>query len=140
MWAGSAQAGFLGNNLELQFLNNLLSTVSVTPVSDGTIVNGPAGSGITVSLNDTSVDVNNPDSIVGEGLKINDVTVPLDPITYVQIDPIPSGTTHVDVVFPGPESGALKALSVPEPGAFNLVALGLVILGMSVYQRRRARI
>jgi hypothetical protein len=140
MWAGSAQAGFLGNNLELQFLNNLLSTVSVTPVSDGTVVDGPAGSGITVTLNDASVDVNNPDNIVGEGLKISDVTVPLDPITYVQIDPIPSGTTHVDVVFDQPETGAVTALTVPEPGAFNLVALGLAILVLSAYQRHRARV
>ena len=141
-WAGTAQAGFLGNNLELQFLNTLVSTVSVTPTSDGTVVNGPGptGSNITVTLNDTSVDVNNPAPILGEGLKITDVTVPLDPITYVQIDSIPSGTSHI-VVFNPPETAALAAIAtVPEPGAFDLVALGLMILGMTIYQRKRVRV
>jgi len=27
---------------------------------------------------------------------------------------------------------------VPEPGAFDLMALGLTILGMTIYQRKRA--
>jgi hypothetical protein len=139
VWAGTAQAGFLGNNLELQFLNTLVSTVSVTPTSDGTVVNGPVGSNITVTLNDTSVDVNNPAPILGEGLKITDVTVPLDPITYVQIDSIPSGTTHVAVFNPTETAALTATATVPEPGAFDLVALGLTILGMTIYQRKRVR-
>lgn len=137
MWAGTAQAGFLGNNLELQFLNTLVGTAYVTPTSNGTVVDGPTGSGITVTLNDTSVDVNNPDNIIGEGLNITDVTVPLDPI--VQIDPIPNGTTHVEP-FNTQQTALLRPLTVPEPGAFDLVALGLMILWMTVYQRTRARV
>ena len=145
-WAGTAQAGFFNNNLELQFLNSLLSSVQVPAGSSGTVVNVPTNipniGDITVTLNDTSADVYVPDNLLGLGLKITDLTVPVDPVinagsdggivtygpNYVQIDELPSDTTTTVTVS-----------TVPEPGALNLVALGLTILGMTTYMRRRAR-
>jgi hypothetical protein len=138
-WTGTAQAGFLGNNLELSFLSSLLggpSTVSVTPTTPGTVVTSPIpNDGTTVTIGDSTLGINVPVSAGTEQLTVKDLTSPIvgsvsssggdltsgsDPI---QISNLPAGTTIV---------------TVPEPGAFNLVALGLMILGAMLLLRRRA--
>ena len=140
-WAGYAQAGFLGNNLELQFLQSILSTYNVQVTSGGVTVNDP--SGITVNVGDTTVDVTVPNDVTDVGLKITDLTPSADPITgasgnggdishgsdFVEIDNLPSdGTTQVAVTFDN---------TVPEPQALDLFALGLAMMGVMTYLRRR---
>jgi hypothetical protein len=138
-WAGTAQAGFLGTNLELQFLQNLLN---ITPTPDSvTVLVGPGvelpdgPGGISVDIGDTTVLVTVPVSLEGPvGLKIVDPTN-LDQIASVT-DLNAGDSKEVPLDPPGPK---LLVAAVPEPGAFALVALGLTILGMTVHQRRRAR-
>jgi len=76
------------------------------------------------------------------GLKFEDVNNSIPTIIGA------TGSGNGDVTF-GPNSvivtnltpgSGLLTVTVPEPGAFDLVALGLVILGMTVYQRKRARV
>jgi hypothetical protein len=140
-WAGYAQAGFLGNNLELQFLQSILNSYTVVVPPGGVTVNDP--SGVSVNVGDTTVDVTVPNDVTDVGLKITDLTPSADPITgasgnggditngsnFVEVDNLPSdGTTHVDVTF---------ANSVPEPRAIDLFALGLAMMGAVAYLRRR---
>ena len=144
-WAGYAQAGFLGNNLELQFLQSILNSYNVVVPPGGVTVNDP--SGVSVNVGDTTVDVTVPDNVTDVGLKITDLTPSADPIVgasgnggdittgsnFVEIDNLPSdGTTHVDVSF---------ANTVPEPQAIDLFVLGLMMMGAVAYLRpRRARV
>lgn len=138
-WAGTAQAGFLGNNLELQFLQNLVGTPSVSPLSDG-LNSNVGGTGIDVTVGSSTLGVTVPDTYSPQsvGLSINNI---IPTIT----DATGSGNGNVSVVSnsvvinnlsPGREN---VTLTVPEPGALDLVALGLVMLGMTVYLRRRAQ-
>jgi hypothetical protein len=140
-WAGTAQAGFLGNNLELQFLQNLALTPSVT-LNDGLNTN-VGNTGINVDVGNTTLGVTVPTGLAGPvGLSFVDVNNSIPTITGA------TGSGNGDVTFgpnsvtvenlsPGPE---LLTVTVPEPGAFDLVALGLTILGMTVYQRKRAHV
>jgi len=151
-WAGTAHAGFLGNNLELQWLQSSIthiSTVNVDTNPKDTLLY----SGVTLSVSD------NPDGSGTLGftgglsspadLTIVDINNTLDPITGVSslgnasygqdnnghqyilisgLDGQLGNRNNVDVTF---------ASTVPEPGAFNLMALGLTILGMTLYHRKR---
>ena len=140
-WAGYAQAGFLGNNLELQFLQNILTTLNVTVTNGVEVPNGPGG--VSVDIGDTTVDVTVPNDVQGTGLIITDLTPSADPITgasgnggdithgsdFVEIDNLPSdGTTQVAVTFDN---------TVPEPQALDLFALGLAMMGVMTCLRRR---
>jgi hypothetical protein len=139
-WAGTAQAGFLGNNLELQFLQNLALTPSVT-LSDGLNTN-VGNTGINVDVGDTTLGVTVPTGLADPvGLSFVDVNNSIPTITGA------TGSGNGDVSF-GPNSVSVTNISagvetltvtVPEPGAFDLVALGLTMLGMTIYQRKRAR-
>ena len=145
-WAGTAQAGFLGNNLELQLLYNMLPDPTQDPV---TLQEGPNNTnlfGITnlnVAVDGTQLAVNVPSGFLNQyGLSFEDLNNSIPTITGA------TGSGNGDVSF-GPDSvtvlnlspgSELLTLTVPEPGAFDLVALGLTILGMMVYQQKRARV
>ena len=152
-WAGTAQAGFLGNNLELQWLqNSILATTNVTVTSDPT---NTSIMGIDVAIGDTSLDLTGNANLPTD-LSIVDINDTLDPIIgasgignvsygqnsdghqYILISgldgPVDGG---VDVSFGNP---IVKESTVPEPGAFDLVALGLTMLLITTYLRRRVRV
>jgi len=151
-WAGTAQAGFLGNNLELQWLqNSILATTNVNVTSDPT---NASIMGIDVAIGDTSLGLSGNANLPTD-LSIVDINDSLDPIIaasgignvsygqnseghqYILISglngPIDSG---VDVSFGTPIQ--LQEITVPEPGAFELVVLGLTMLLITSYLRRRA--
>ena len=142
-WAGTAQAGFLGNNLELQWLqNSLLATSNVTVNTDPT---NTSIMGIDIAIGDTSLDLSGLANLPTD-LSIVDINNTLDPIIgvspgasygqdsnghqYVLISGLNGQIdVGVDVTF---------ASTIPEPGALNLVALGLAMLGLTAFVRRRA--
>jgi hypothetical protein len=153
-WAGTAQAGFLGNNLELQWLQTSITHISTVDVTTNQ-TDTSLYSGITLSISDnpdgsgtlgftgglqtpadlTIVDINNTlDPIIGvSGLDNVSYGQNSDGHQYVLISGLNGqlgNRNNVDVTF---------ASTVPEPGAFDLVALGLTILGMTTYQRKRVR-
>jgi hypothetical protein len=138
-WAGTAQAGFLGNNLELQFLQNLAQ--SPVSLSDGLNLNVGGNTGLNVDVGNTTLGVTVPTGLAGPvGLSFVDVNNSIPTIIGA------TGSGNGDVSF-GPNSvtvlnlspgSELLTVTVPEPGAFDLVALGLMILGMTVYQRAHA--
>ena len=146
-WAGTAQAGFLGNNLELQLLKSgLLSGTSNVPVN--TDPTNTTIDTIDLAIGDTSLGLTGFENGPSD-LTLIDINDTLDPITgatgigtgnvsygtngdghqYVLISGL-SGQidTSVDVTF---------ASTVPEPGAFDLMVLGLMMLGVTAYQQRR---
>ena len=143
-WAGTAQAGFLGNNLDLQLLINLLPapTPSVT-LQDGLNNNLLGINNLNVNVGNTTLAVDVPAGFSNlYGLKFEDVNNSIPTIIGA------TGSGNGDVTF-GPNSvtvtnltpgSELLTVTVPEPGAFDLVALGLVILGMTVSQGKRARV
>ena len=146
-WAGTAQAGFLGNNLELQLLQSGLLTLPASSVTVNTDPTNTTIENIDLVIGDTSLGLTG--SADGKDLAIIDINDTLDPITgatgigtgsvsygtnndghqYVLISGL-SGQidTSVDVTF---------ASTVPEPGAFDLMVLGLMMLGVTAYQQRR---
>ena len=150
VWAGTAQAGFLGNSFDLQLLQHLVGggTLTATLPDPLIVPNTPGGmasvtiGGIEVTIGDTTIDLSGPvynpsdltivdttaSLIAGINSKTGDGTVTSGPdnilISGLQGNNI---KTSIGVMF------------VPEPGAFDLVALGLTILGMTIYQRQRVR-
>jgi len=140
MWAGTAQAGFLGNNPELQFLQNLVHT----PVSlnDG-LNSNVGGTGIDVTVGDTTLDVTVDPAVTGSvGLNFVDVNNSIPTITGATgngIGNVSFGPNNVQVINLSGGVTESITVTVPEPRAFDLVALGLVIMGMTTYRRRRAR-
>lgn len=142
-WAGTAQAGFLGNNLELQFLQNLLGNapVNVTVTGGVELPNGPGG--ISVDIGDSTVDVTVPNDLQGPvGLNIADINNSVPPITGATGSgngTVSSGPNNVEITGLNGGDTEHVTVTVPEPGALDLVALGLTLLGMTAYLRRRAR-
>ena len=104
MWAMTCQAGFLGNDQDLQFLRNINNSVDNLSSDMG----GDKGA------------LDKPQS-----KPANLQNRPGD-LSIVALD---SGNSQ--------QAGATLAATVPEPGAFDLVALGLAILGVKSYLRRR---
>ena len=141
MWAGNAQAGFLGNNLELQFLQNLLGNlpVNVTVTGGVEIPNGPGG--ISVDIGDTTVDVVVPNSLQGPvGLNIVDINDSVPPITGASGNgpgTVSSGPNNVQITDLNAGDTQRVVVTVPEPGVLPLVVLGLTMLGMTTLLRRR---
>ncbi|MEJ2573493.1 MAG: hypothetical protein P8164_07905 [Gammaproteobacteria bacterium] len=141
-WAGTAQAGFLSNKPELQFLQSLLGTPSA-PLSSG-LNSNVSDTGINVTVGDTTLGVTVPSSYGQDpvGLNIVDINNSIPTITDA------TGSGNGDVSF-GPNNvqvlnlsggdAATLAVTLPEPGDFDLVALGLTVMGMTIYRRRRAR-
>ena len=146
-WAGTAQAGFLGNSFDLQLLQTLLNgdiksttlplTVPNTPGATGTVnING-----IDITIGDTTVDLTGPAYLPSDLTSVDKTASLIAGAT---------GTGNGTVTTPGPNNILISGLSgqgirtsvdvsfVPEPGAFDLMALGLTILGMTIYQRKRA--
>ena len=168
-WAGTVQAGFLGNNLELQLLQTMING-DIHSETTSVSVNDPLGTsttigGIDVTIDDTTVQLQGAVTLP-TSLNVVDLYDSLNPITaatgigsgsvssgvdgnghqYVLISDLNNDIkSSVDVSFASPlletASFNLVALdaTVPEPGAFNLMALGLTILGIMTYQRKRVR-
>ena len=142
-WVGTAQAGFLGNNLELQWLqNSLLATSNVTVNTDPT---NTSIMGIDVAIGDTSLGLTGTANLPTD-LSIVDINNTLEPIIGVSGPGASYGQDsngHQYVLISGlngPVDGSVDvsfASTVPEPGALDLVALGLAMLGMTAYARRR---
>jgi len=156
VWAGTAQAGFLGNNLELQWLQSGLPSLSPTSVDVTTNPTPASIGGIDLSIGDQNgigqitLISGNVNPQFPADLSIVDINDTLDPIVgvgglgnlsfgqnndghqYILISGLSGGIENqgIDVQF---------ASTVPEPGAFDLVALGLMILGMTIYQRKHVR-
>ena len=144
MWAGSAQAGFLGNNLELQFLQNLVGNLPVTVTVTGGVElpNGPGG--ISVDIGDTTVDVTVPNTLQGPvGLNIVDINNSIPTITGATgggNGTVSSGPNNVQITDLNSGDTQRVLVTVPEPGALALVALGLTMLWMTSFLRRRVRV
>lgn len=139
-WAGTAQAGFLSNNSELQLLQSLLGTSSA-PLSSG-LNSDVSGTGIDATVGGTTPGVTAPSSSsqYSVSLDLVDINQSIPTIT----DATGSGNGDVSI-----SSQALNlsggntptiAVTIPEPGDFELVALGLTVMGMTIYRRRRARV
>ena len=153
-WAGTAQAGFLGNNLQLQWLQGI-SPLVTSPVDVTTDPTNTSIMGIDLAIGDSALDLKGSATLPTD-LTIVDINNTLDPIIgasgpgvtygqnsdghqYVLISGLDGNIdTSVDVQFA--PTGSQQLLStVPEPGAFDLMALGLAIMGMKAYLRRRVR-
>jgi hypothetical protein len=110
-WAGTCQAGFLGNDQDLQFLHNIINSADTNTGAKGS---------------DNATQGNGPDnSQIGK--PSNSQNRPGD-LSIVALNE--SVTQHV---------GANLAATVPEPGTFYLVAIGLSFFGLTAYRRRRDR-
>jgi len=140
-WAGTAQAGFLGNNLELQFLHNL--TINSTPpvhIFDG--INNDVGNvpGFNVNVGDTSLLFDVPTGLPQIGVTISNIIPTISDATGTCNNDCVSFDNNTNSLTIDPLSSGreIVTLTVPEPGAFDLMALGLTILGMTIYQRKRA--
>ena len=105
MWAVTCQAGFLGNDQDLQFLQSINN--SIDKVSSA-----------------TGGDKGTPDKPQNKSANLQNRPGDLSIVA------LNGGNTQ--------QAGAMLAATVPEPGAFDLVALGVAILGMRSYLRRRA--
>lgn len=109
-WAGTCQASFLGNNQDLQFLRDINSA------------NKPAqNSGAPVGGNTASD--------TGQAATQDQPAQPQ----------YPAGDLTIALDTTGDAQNPVITATVPEPGALELVALGLVILGSRAYFRRRIR-
>ena len=144
VWAGTAQAGFLGNNLELQFLQGLIhDSVTVSGGQNQDV----GGTGIDVTVGDTTLAVSVPSELT-DPLNLNfvDNNNLIPTITDAVItDATGSGNGGVsfgpnNVEFTNLSGGDTQTVTVtvPEPGALDLFALGLSILGLTTFMRRRA--
>lgn len=144
MWAGTAQAGFLNKSLELSFLGDLMGTLPTTVTGGNSYSGSGIPDGLSVDIGDTSVAVTVPktaDITNSIGVKLSDLTDNVDPITGASGYGTSSTTNTLSIenlTGPGTYTADVTFASVPEPGALYLVALGLMILGMSVYRRRQA--
>lgn len=166
-WAGSASASFIGNDIKLQFDDNSGSYSSIVTVSSdptNTLLYTGTLQGIGIDIFSSSVEINIPNSLSGGTLTISDVNQTMDPISgaslmgggtlsfgedFVQLAGVVSGLSTIDVSFGTGTAPTLLNTSqlqilppetVPEPRSFNLMALGLIILGVTAYQRRLARV
>jgi hypothetical protein len=104
MWSVTSQAGFFGNNQDLQFLRDINSSAN-------TVSGATGGDKVT------------PDK---PQYKPTDVQNTPGDLSIVALN---GGDTQY--------ADAPLAATVPEPGAFYLVALGLAILGGRAYLRQR---
>jgi hypothetical protein len=117
-WAGTCQAGFLGNDQDLQFLHNMINSVDTNT--------GATGSDNATQGNGQYNPSNGPDNSQIDKSS-NSQNRPGD-LSIVALND--SVTQHV---------GANLAATVPEPGTFYLMAMGLSLFGLSAYRRRGGR-
>jgi hypothetical protein len=127
-WAGSCQAGFL-NNQDLQFLWDINHTGDSVATSTDSKMSA-----------DNSQNPSSVHSLVS-ALPDNgvEITVPLpEPETIISsltvTEPVSESRTIPSL---NAVSIAVLAASVPEPGTFYLLALGLTVIGMTIYKRQR---
>ncbi len=123
-WAGSCQASFFNNSQDLQFLWDINNTGNAVVTATGSKIG--ASNSQNLSLASETVD---------DGMAI---AVPL---------PEPEAITSLAVAEPVSESGISSSLStasgvalaasVAEPGTFYLIALGLMVIGMTAHRRSR---
>jgi hypothetical protein len=104
MWAVTCQAGFFGNDQDLQFLRNINNSVDIVSSA-------------------TRGEKETPDNPQNKPADVQNTPGDLSIVALNAGD-----TQYAD---------APLAATVPEPGAFDLVALGLAILGARSYLRRR---
>ena len=123
-WAGTCQAGFLGNDQDLQSLHNMINSGDMNTGNENT---GNANSG--AEGVDIRTQVNGPDNSQSDGpINIQSRAGDLSAIAQNV-----SVTQDVGYVVSN------SANPVPEPGTYYLVALGLSVLGVIAYRRPQAR-